>query len=36
MCYLKLATSTALTRAAITAGNQAGNELDLAIHHLHP
>jgi hypothetical protein len=36
MGYLKLAGSTALTRAAITAGNEAVNELDKAIHHLHP
>jgi hypothetical protein len=35
MGYLKLASNTALTRAAITAGNQAGNELDLAIRHIH-
>jgi hypothetical protein len=36
MGYLKLAGSTALTKAAITAGNQAGSELDLAIRHMHP
>jgi hypothetical protein len=36
MGYLKLASSTALRNAAITAGNQAGSELDLAIRHMHP
>lgn len=36
MGYLKLASDTALRNAAITAGNQAGSELDHAIHHLHP
>lgn len=36
MGYLKLASSTALRNAAITVGNQAGNELDTAIRHLHP
>ena len=35
MGYLKLASGTALRNAAITAGNQAGNELDLAIRHMH-
>jgi hypothetical protein len=35
MGYLNLASSTALTKAAITAGNQAGSELDLAIRHMH-
>jgi hypothetical protein len=35
MGYLKLAGNTALTRAAITAGDQAGSELDLAIRHMH-
>lgn len=35
MGYLKLASSTALTKAAITAGNQAGSELDIAIRHMH-
>ncbi len=35
MGYLKLAGSTALRNAAITVGNQAGNELDIAIHHMH-
>jgi hypothetical protein len=34
--YLKEATSTALTRAAINAGNLAVTELDTAIHHVHP
>jgi hypothetical protein len=33
--YLKLAGDTALRNAAITAGNQAGSELDLAIRHIH-
>ena len=33
--YIKLASSTALRNAAITAGNQAGNELDIAIRHTH-
>lgn len=33
MGYLKLAAGTALTRAAITAGDQAGNDLDLWIRH---
>jgi AbiTii len=36
MGYLKLASDTALKNAAITVGNQVGNELDLAIHHIHP
>ncbi|HEX9515819.1 MAG TPA: hypothetical protein VF940_06550 [Streptosporangiaceae bacterium] len=35
MGYLKLASGTALTKAAIAAGNQAGSELDLAIRHMH-
>ena len=35
MGYLKLAGNTALRNAAITAGNQAGSELDLAIRHMH-
>jgi AbiTii len=35
MGYLKLAGGTALRNAAITAGNQAGSELDLAIRHMH-
>lgn len=35
MGYLKLASRTALTKAAIAAGNQAGSELDIAIHHMH-
>lgn len=35
MGYLKALASTALTRAAITAGDQAGSELDLAIRHMH-
>jgi AbiTii len=35
MGYIKLASSTALRNAAITAGNQAGSELDLAIRHAH-
>lgn len=35
MGYLKLASGTALRNAAITAGNQAGSELDLAIRHMH-
>ena len=35
MGYLKLAGGTALRNAAITAGNQAGSELDLAIRHIH-
>lgn len=35
MGYLKLASGTALTKAAITAGNQAGSELDIAIRHMH-
>jgi AbiTii-like protein len=35
MGYLKLAGSTALRNAAITAGDQAGSELDLAIRHMH-
>ena len=34
MAYLKLASGTALRNAAITAGNQAGSELDLAIRHM--
>ena len=33
--YLKLAGDTALRNAALTAGNQAGSELDLAIRHIH-
>ncbi len=33
---LKLAGATALRNAAINVGNQAGAELDAAIHHLHP
>ncbi len=33
---LKLAGATALRNAAINIGNQAGAELDAAIHHLHP
>jgi hypothetical protein len=36
MGYLKQATSTALTRAAINAGNLAVTELHTAIHHVHP
>lgn len=36
MSPLKLAGQTALRNAAITLGNQAGAELDTAIHHLHP
>ena len=35
MGYLKLAGDTALRNAAITAGNQAGSELDLAMRHMH-
>jgi hypothetical protein len=35
MGYLKLASDTALRNAAITAGNQADSELDLAIRHMH-
>lgn len=35
MGYLKALGSTALTRAAITAGDQAGSELELAIRHMH-
>jgi AbiTii len=35
MGYLKLAGDTALRKAAITAGNHAGSELDLAIRHMH-
>jgi AbiTii-like protein len=35
MGYLKLASGTALRNVAITAGNQAGSELDLAIRHMH-
>jgi hypothetical protein len=35
MGYLKLASSTALSKTAIAVGNQAGNELDTAIRHLH-
>jgi hypothetical protein len=35
MGYLRLAGSTALRNVAITAGNQAGSELDTAIRHLH-
>lgn len=35
MSYLKLASGTALTKAAIAAGNQAGSEIDLAIRHIH-
>jgi hypothetical protein len=35
MGYLKLASGTALRNAAITAGNQAGSDLDLAIRHMH-
>jgi hypothetical protein len=35
MGYLKLASGTALRNAAITAGNQAGSELDIAIRHMH-
>ena len=35
MGYLKLASGTALRNAAITAGDQAGSELDLAIRHMH-
>jgi hypothetical protein len=35
MGYLKLAGTTALRNAAITAGDQAGSELDLAIRHMH-
>lgn len=35
MGYLKLASGTALRNAAITVGNQAGSELDLAIRHMH-
>jgi hypothetical protein len=35
MGYLKLAGGTALRNAAITAGNQAGSELDVAIRHMH-
>ena len=33
---VKLAGATALRNAAINVGNQAGAELDVAIHHLHP
>jgi hypothetical protein len=33
---VKLAGATALRNAATTVGNQAGAELDAAIHHLHP
>ena len=36
MGYLNLATSSAIRSAAITAGNQAGGELELAIRHIHP
>lgn len=36
MSPLKLASQTAVRNAAITLGNQAGAELDAAIHHLHP
>ena len=35
MGYLKLAGDTALKNAVITAGNQAGSELDLAMRHMH-
>lgn len=35
MGYLKLAGDTALRKAAIAAGNQAGSELDLAMRHMH-
>ncbi|MGH3274608.1 MAG: hypothetical protein ACRDNZ_09880 [Streptosporangiaceae bacterium] len=35
MGYLKLATDTALRNAAVTAGNQAGTEIDHAISHMH-
>ena len=35
MGHLKLAGGTALRNAAITAGNQAGSELDLAIRRMH-
>jgi len=35
MGYLKLASGTALRNAAITAGNQAGSEIDHAISHMH-
>jgi hypothetical protein len=35
MGSLKLASGTALTKAAITAGDQAGSEFDLAIGHMH-
>ena len=35
MGYLRLASGTALRNAAITVGNQAGSELDLAIRHMH-
>lgn len=34
MGYLKLAAGTALTKAAITAGDQAGNEIDIALRHI--
>lgn len=35
MGYVKLASNVALRNAAITAGNQAGSELELAIRHMH-
>src|SRR5262249_37231888 len=35
MGYLKLAGSTALTKAAIAAGTQASSDLDIAIRHMH-
>jgi hypothetical protein len=35
MGYLKLAGDSAVRNAAITAGNQAGSELELAIRHMH-
>ena len=35
MGYVKLADTTALRKVAIDAGNQAGNELEVAIHHMH-
>jgi hypothetical protein len=35
MGYVKLGGDTALREAAITAGNLAGNELDIAIRHMH-